>query len=514
MMRNKLFTGLVAAAVLFLFAACASNDDGVKEVVFDSADTDLAETVETEEEQEVTEVNAVVVETEEQSSFLVEATAPAGREGKKNYTGWVATSIRPVSNTVGNIKLTARPKQGTFSISVLNSEEKAIPVLSTANEYTTTSFYLKAGKKIVKLCDDSGVVSAAKKTAKGLKLRYTIEKVAVVIIDFECISTKEGYAEDTIKITSTIVSQSKKKNEFALKLLMDTVLGETDRHHFYYSDGSAVKKEVSYYSMKDEKYFTSKNAKASMQIILSGADITDIQSVALANFTTLDTRKWEADMNSSRSFDTVLSYNNSAVGIYWPLTKLEPEQETSSVFYISLAAETDIPGGAAYIEALSAPEEPAEEEADGAEVSEEAGEAAVEAKTEKAASKQNENQVQNIQAVKEEDLANQNQNKEPKKTEEAKAEEPKTEPKNEPKAEPKKQETPAEEQKVQNVAAVEESAEPKQVEIANDKLSVDYIQKLLDKIDALEEGDPEVNKAEINALNAELDAILTLLNAQ
>ena len=502
MMRNKLFTGLVAAAVLFLFAACASNDDGVKEVVFDAADTDLAETVETEEEQEVTEVNAVVVETEEQSSFLVEATAPAGREGKKNYTGWVATSIRPVSNIVGNIKLTARPKQGTFSISVLNSEEKAIPVLSTANEYTTTSFYLRAGKKIVKLCDDSGVVSAAKKTAKGLKLRYTIEKVAVVIIDFECISTKEGYAEDTIKITSTIVSQSKKKNEFALKLLMDTVLGETDRHHFYYSDGSAVKKEVSYYSMKDEKYFTSKNAKASMQIILSGADITDIQSVALANFTTLDTRKWEADMNTSRSFDTVLSYNNSAVGIYWPLTKLEPEQETTSVFYISLAAETDIPGGAAYIEALSAPEEPAEEESTDEAVSEEA----VEAKTEKPASKQNENQVQNIQAVKEEDLANQNQNKEPKKTEEAKAEEPK--------AEPKKQEAPAEEQKVQNVAAVEESSEPKQVEIANDKLSVDYIQKLLDKIEALEEGDPEVNKAEINALNAELDAILTLLNAQ
>ena len=507
MMRNKLFAGLVAVSLLFLFAACASNDDGVKEVVFDSADTDLAETVETEEEQEVTEVNAVVVETEEQSSFLVEATAPAGREGKKNYTGWVATSIRPVTNTVGNIKLTARPKQGTFSISVLNSEEKAIPVLSTANEYTTTSFYLRAGKKIVKLCDDSGVVSAAKKTAKGLKLRYTIEKVAVVIIDFECISTKEGYAEDTIKITSTIVSQSKKKNEFALKLLMDTVLGETDRHHFYYSDGSAVKKEVSYYSMKDEKYFTSKNAKASMQIILSGADITDIQSVALANFTTLDTRKWEADMNTSRSFDTVLSYNNSAVGIYWPLTKLEPEQETSSVFYISLAAETDIPGGAAYIEALSAPEEPAEESTDEA-VSEDA----VQAKTEKAASKQKENQVQNIQAVKEEDLVN--QNKEPKKTEEAKAEEPKTEAKNEPKAEPKKQETPAEEPKVQNVAAVEESAEPKQVEIANDKLSVDYIQKLLDKIEALEEGDPEVNKAEINALNAELDAILTLLNAQ
>ena len=501
-MRNKLLTGLVAASFLFLFAACASNADGVKEVVFDAADTDFAEAVETEEEQQVTDVNAVVVETEEKSSFLVEATAPAGREGKKNYTGWVSTSIRPVTNTVGNIKLTARPKQGTFSISVINSAEKAIPVISSANEYTTTSFYLRAGKKLVKLCDDSGVVSAAKKTAKGLRIRYTVEKVAVVIIDFECLSTKEGYAEDTIKITSTIVSQSKKKNDFAVKLLLDTVLGETDRHHFYFSDGSAVKKEVSYYTMKDEKYFTSKNAKASMQIILSGADITDIQSVALANFTTLDTRKWEADMTTSRSFDTVLSYNNSAVGIYWPSVKLEPEKEASSVFYISLAADGDIPGGAAYIEALSAPAEQSEE----SEVAGEAVEAGSETEAEKTASKENESQLQNIQAVKEEDIAKQKQNKESDKKEEQGAEQAKNE--------PKKEEGLVQEPKVQNVLAVEESAEAKHVEIANDKLSVDYIQKLLDKIDLLEAGDPEVNKAEINALNAELDAILTLLNAQ
>ena len=506
MVRNKIFTGLAAVAVLFLFAGCATTDDGVKEVVFDSADTDLAESVETEEEQEVTEVNAVVVETEEQSSFLVEATAPAGKENKKNYTGWVSTSIRPVSNTIGKIKINARPKQGTFSISVINSAEKAIPVFSTANEYTTTSFYLKAGKKIVKLCDDSGVVSAAKKTAKGLKIRYTIDKVAVVIVDFECFASKEGYEEDSIKITSTILSQSKKKNDFALKLLMDTVLGETDRHHFYSSDGSAVKKEMSYtyYEMKDVKYFTSKNAKASMQVILSGADITDIQSVALANYATLDTRKWEADMTSSRSFDTVLSYNNSAVGIYWPAAKLEPEEEVTSVFYISLAADEGVPGGAEYIEALSAPAEETEEAP--------AEEAVAEEESAKPAQEKKEPGVQNIQAVKEEDVAKQNaasKKNEPPKAEEPAVEEPKAE---EPKVEPAKQEQPAEAPKVQNVPAVEEEQPPKKEQV-EDRFSVDHIQELLDRIESLEEGDPEANKAEINALNAELDAILTILNA-
>ena len=500
MKLNKLLTGLAALAVLSLFFSCASTDDGVKEVVFDSGDTDLADAVETEEEQLVTDANAVLVETEEESSFLVEATAPVGKEGKKNYTGWVATSIRPVTNTIGNIKLNARPKQGTFAISVLNSAEKAIPVLSTANEYTTTSFYLKAGKKIIKLCDDSSVVSAAKKTAKGLKLRYTIDKVAIVMIDFECISSKEGQAEDTIKITSTILSQSKKKNDFSLKLIMDTVLGETDRHHFYTSDGSAVKKEVSfsYYEIKDEKYFTSKNAKASMQVILSGADVSDIQSVALANFATLDTRKWEADMTTSRSFDTVLSYNNSAIGIYWPSVKLEPNEETSSVFYISLAADEAVPGGAAFVEGQSVPEQSEEVLVE----EEVAVSTEPEVKTE-------EPKVQNIQAVKEEDVTQKPDT--PQKIEAPKTEEPKLE---EAKQESPKSEQPAQVPAVQNLPAVEEKPEPKKTEIADDKLSVDYIQKLLDKIEKLEEGDPEVNKEEINALNAELDAILTILNAR
>ena len=477
MIRNKLFTGLAAVAVLFLFAGCASTkDDGVKEVVFDSADTDLAEAVETEEEQEVTEVNAVVVETEEQSSFLVEATAPAGREGKKNYTGWVATSIRPVTNTIGNIKLTARPKQGTFSISVLNSEGKTIPVISTANEYTTTSFYLRAGKKIVKLCDDSGVVSAAKKTAKGMKIRYTVDKVGIVIIDFECLATKEGYNEDTIKITSTILSQSKKKTDFSLKLLLDTVLGETDRHHFYSSNGTPVKGEVLYHSMKDEKWIVSKNAKGSMQVILDGADISPIESVALANFTTLNTKKWEADMTTFRSFDTVLSYNNSAVAVYWPKTTLEPENECSHIFYLSIAEGDKVPGGAEYILAQTAS---MEAEADGDAEQNKAEEAAP--------AKQQNAPVENIQAVKEPEKT------EPKAVEPVKPEPVIAEPVPEPKVE-----TPS----------------PAVSAISDDKLSIDYIQQLLDRIESLEEGDPYINKEEINALNEELDAIITILNAR
>ena len=488
---NKIFSGLAAACALTivaLFSACASTDDSVKEVVFDSEKPDLTDALEPSEEEEldIDESNAIVVSTQEEAAFQIEATAGAARESKKNYTGWISSSIRPITNVKGNIKFYARPKKGTFALFVMNADEKAIPVISSANEYTTSSFYLKAGKKIIKLCDDSSVVSAAKRTEKGIKIRYAIDKVAVVIIDFEAISTKEGEPEDTVKVTASILSQSKKKTDFALKFICDTVLGETDRHHFYTSQNLPVKNEVLYHSMQEEKWFLSKNAKAAMQFILDGEGISPVESLALANFATLNTGKWEADMTSFRSFDTVLSYNNSAVGIYWPKSTLANEETCSDVFYISLAADGALPGGAAYLI-------PVETEAEEEEAAADAGQDSAQTKEETDAGQQD--VVQNIQAVKEEELPA----------------EPVKETIKETPADTAKEEAPVKEAeaepiKTQNVSAVQE--------ITNDKLSVDYIQKLLDRIEELEEGDPSVNKDEINKLNSELDAILTILNAQ
>ena len=500
MKLNKLITGFVAVTILSLFFSCASTDDSVKEVVFDAEETEEAAQDESEsEEQEITEDNTLLVTTDEASSYQVDAVAPAGRDNKKNYTGWIATSVRPVVKTVGNITIYTRPKKGTFSISILNQNEKSVPVLSTSNEYMTTSFYLKAGRKVVKLCDDYSVVTASKKTDNGIKLRYSIEKVGVVIVDFECFSSKEGEPEDSIKVTAAVVSQSKKKTDFQIKFLMDTVLGETDRHHFYTSEGLPVKNEVVYHSMDQEKWFVSKNAKASMQIIMAGGECTPVESVALANFATLDTKKWEADMTSFRSFDTVLSYNNSAVGIYWPKVSLQPEEEAKNVFYLSLAADEAVPGGAAYILA----KDQAAQEAEAAVAAEEEGDAGAEEQT----AVEEEMPVQNIEAVKE-------KLPEPKAEQTPAKEEPKTEPVNvaavEETPEPKAPETKTPEVKAQEP----KTEEPKGSTITDDMLTGDYIQKLLNRIEELEEGDPELNKREINELNAQLDAIITILNSK
>lgn len=454
MMKNKFFKIIALFTVITLFAGCASNDDSVKQVTLDipveEIGLEVAEDIEEEPAPEIEDIEN-------------EADAPAKRTARKNSTGWINSLGRPVVGEWGYLKLTANPKKGTFLLSVLNENEKAVPVVSTANEYMSTSFYLRAGKKIIKLCDDANVVSAVKKTDTGVKLRYTIDKVAVVIIDMSCVNSVPEAAEDTIKITASIQSKSKKKTDFALKLVLDSVLGETDRHHFYTSDGKPVKNEVIYRTMEDEKWILSKNAKASMQMIFYGKDVTPVDSVVLANYTTLDSKKWEPDMTVFRSFDTVLSYNNSAVGVYWPVKSIEPGKVSSEVFYVSLAADGETPCGADYI--CAEPE--AEEEI--AEIAEE-----------KPVSS-DKNSVENIPAV--EEFFDSNFGN----------------PKNEVVSQSEDAKTP---EKVEAVSSDDK------IEAAG-KYNYEYVQSLLDHIESLELDDPEVNKEELLRLNKELDEILS-----
>ena len=109
----------------------------------------------------------MLVTSDEASAFQVEADASSvAQETKKNYTGWVSSAIRPITSVKGNIKLYVRPKKGTFGIFVMNENEKTVPVISSANEYTTTSFYLKAGNKLLRLFYHPSVIRC--------KIRFTL----------------------------------------------------------------------------------------------------------------------------------------------------------------------------------------------------------------------------------------------------------------------------------------------------------------------------------------------------
>lgn len=268
---------------------------------------------------------------------------------KNSYLGWIDSSAKDISKKEGIVEIKVKPKYGTFNIGAINENDKVIPVLSMANEFTTSSFYLKINKKIYRLFADSNIMVNVNVVDKLVQITYTILNEANVIVNFEIFRSEENVDADMIKVSATITNKSSKRSEYALKMILDTILGETGQYHFLTANDTPIKNEVSYRTMKNQKFILSQNSNACVQILFDGKDITPPEFVGLANFSTLDKDSWEPNMMNFRAFDTVLSYNNSAVGTIWQPVKLAPGESCRIVFYLALSTGENKPNGEKYI---------------------------------------------------------------------------------------------------------------------------------------------------------------------
>ncbi len=387
----------------------------------------------------------------------------------KDFTGWIKASKKNVSEKYGKIQIKIKAGIGSYTLNALNETEKPVPVLSKANEYVTNAFYLKTSKKVYNLVTDSIVRSAARKTTDGAMIMYEIPSVAQLAVNFSCFSSVKDKETDMIKVTATIKNIGERNDEFSFKSMLDTVLGEAAPYHFYTYENVPIKNESLYRTLQNQKWFVSKNVNAEMQLFFTGADCTTPDLVALANYTTLDKNTWEPDMLSYRVFDTVLSYNNSAICVIWKPIKLAPGETGKIVFYMALSGTGAPATGEKYI------------------YSKEFEEAPVETKLEL---KTPEREVEVITPYDDASSAN-----------------PSNGPVSVKEISDSQNYIPAEPEKTEVIPTVDFYIK----NMTKDHLTQEYIQSLLDRIAALEEDSPTINSKEILQLNAELDAILTYL---
>ena len=410
------------------------------------------------------------VQTEAEASLSQEA-APDGKENadnaaadaSSNYTGWIKSSKKKLTERFGKVQLKIKSGTGSYTIAVLDEKDKPLPVLSTANEYVTNAFFLKTSKKIYNLVTDSSVRSAARRTTGGAMIMYEVPSVAQISVDLSCFSSDKKKESDMIKVTTTIKNISDRNEDFTFKAILDTVLGEAAAFHFYTWEDIPVKSEVLYRTLQNQKWFVSKNMNAAMQLFFSGADCTAPELVALANYSTLEKNSWEPDMLSYRVFDTVLSYNNSAVCAIWKPMKLAPMEAGKLVFYIALSGDGTPATGEKFV--YSKEFEKAEESKEDAE--------------------DKKNSANGLKVITPYSVDDEVENI-------------------------------SETSNVTEIDSLETPAEIPTVDfyiknMQKEHLTPEYIQSLLDRIAALEEDSPSLNRQELLQLNAELDAILTYL---
>lgn len=285
-----------------------------------------------------------------------------------DIAAWNKENHGNVEKDTSYLKVRTKGKLGTFNIYIRDRDDELSPVFSTQEEFTSTSFYLQAGKKVFKLSGGSGITTASRATVDGFQIVYIVPKIAQVLVDFKILNSDEKRDGDMVKVSAYVKNLKGRNETFALKLILDTMIGEKRSSHFYDSVSIPVKTETLYRNVKNYPWFLTGNEESSFQILLTGAEATEPELVAVGAYDTLNTMNWEPSIVTNRSFDRVSSYNNSAFEINWKPEMLEKDSAFVSTVYFAVSSYPDPINGENYIKNYVAPVEETSKENPPAEV--------------------------------------------------------------------------------------------------------------------------------------------------
>lgn len=292
---------------------------------------------------------------EKESASKAKALAKIEKQKRKdNYTGWIYIPKKNFNMTNGDIKLNMRGSTGSFEIYAIPEVGSPVPLLATYDDFCSTFFSLLIGRKEYRLNREAGVKSEARKTEYGTQMAYTIPNKAQIVVDFSFMpSIATSSRIDMLRVTVYTINLGKSTQSFTVKGVFDTSLGENTMAHFSTAAHSRVNKETQYNDMSVEKWIRSSNEKAAIQFIFDGYGVTKPKSIILGNRDFLSTNVWLPVVQETRSFSSVLAYNNSAMSVNWKTSYLDPMKTDVITFYISVASDGNEPAGKEFIATLN-----------------------------------------------------------------------------------------------------------------------------------------------------------------
>lgn len=294
-------------------------------------------------------------ETREEKKARKEREKLARKQRTDQYTGWVYIPERNFTITNDDIRIEMKGSNGSFGLYAMNEKGSPVPLIVNYESFSSTFVAVRIGRKIYRLNRENGVKSEARRTPYGAQMAYTIPKQAQIVVDFSFLpSIATSSRVDMVRVTIYTINLGKDTQSFATKAVFDTVLGENSFTHFSTAARSRIDTEMQFLTMADEKWIRSESEKAAVQFLLDGKGITRPQYVTLSSKDALSGALWVPQVQDNKSFNSVVSYNNSALGLNWRTAYLDPLKTDVLTFYISVATDGEEPAGHGFLASLEA----------------------------------------------------------------------------------------------------------------------------------------------------------------
>ena len=237
----------------------------------------------------------------------------------------------------GKLRLVIEDYDGNFYLYRKNLQGNYVSLLDSKRYSLNSGFYILYGKSVQKLMRSGDLSIFSEETASGARLTFVSEEKFICTIDFVFLAS-DGKESDSLRIDASVKNVSQESKLVGLKVFFDTILGENSGTHFSTALHGSISSECYFNDMSREQWIQSSNDNVALRFLFAGDNITPIQTLALANKDVLSVPVWAPVFVPDRKFDSLQSYNNSALCASWEPKYLTSGEELSVCFYITTGA--------------------------------------------------------------------------------------------------------------------------------------------------------------------------------
>lgn len=240
----------------------------------------------------------------------------------------------------GNVKLICHEYSGSVSLYGKSQKNgKFISLIDNNNYSISSGLYLKIDNAFRKLERTYDINVATQLIENGAMVSYEIKKQALVEVKFTTFTSLIALKNDCIKVDISIKNLTDSTHEYSVKAVFDTLLGEASKNHFFTAKINPLNTEQVFDSMNIQKYIASTNGFDTIGFLFYGNNMSNPENVYVGNRDSLLKNKWIPSVTQNKIFDSIDSFNNSAIAVLWRPIELYPINKSTITFFISTSSD-------------------------------------------------------------------------------------------------------------------------------------------------------------------------------
>jgi hypothetical protein len=228
----------------------------------------------------------------------------------------------------GRIKLVLDEESSRFLVYLRDATgDEWVPLLF-AEDPRSSGLDVREGNRVYRMGDGGEFRQVAEVTDQGVFYVWTSPTLRVAE-RFRFIRSVGSNIVDGVQLDVSVTNLGEQTVPAAVRLLLDTYLGERGNAHFITPLRDQITREVAITPGGAQPYIRSGDPASSsgLQVMISGNGVTMPQQVVVANWKRLADSEWDYEVNEQRNFNRLpYSINDSALLITYPAVTLEQNQ--------------------------------------------------------------------------------------------------------------------------------------------------------------------------------------------